>query len=129
VIIGSGITGASIAWKLLQAEPDASILILEARTASSGATGRNGGHCRAGRYLNFKTDLETFGKEEALKLETLEEQNVKNVGEFIKKHGIEYDLRDVGPLISSSIRTNGMKPSLLSRFGKMHLRRESKRVC
>jgi glycine/D-amino acid oxidase-like deaminating enzyme len=95
IIVGSGITGATIAWKLFQEEPDASIVMLEARQASSGATGRNGGHCRAGRYLNFADDLKNFGKEDALRLEKLEEENVKNVGEFIKEHGIECDLRDV----------------------------------
>ena len=68
-IIGSGITGTAIAYKLLQEEPNATIVILEARQASSGATGRNGGHCRAGRYLDFKNYLEAFGREDALKLE------------------------------------------------------------
>ena len=42
VIIGSGITGAAIAWHLLQSPNPGSILILEARQACSGATGRNG---------------------------------------------------------------------------------------
>ena len=69
--------------------------MLEARQAASGASGRNGGHCRAGRYLEFKNDLEKFGKEDALRMETLEETNVKNVGEFIKKHEIKCDLREV----------------------------------
>lgn len=95
VIIGSGITGATIAWKLLQEEPTASIVMLEARQAASGATGRNGGHCRAGRFLEFKNDLEKFGEEDAIRLETLEESNVQNVGAFIKEHGIQCDLRDV----------------------------------
>ena len=42
VIIGSGITGASIAYKLLKRDPSSDVLMLEARKASSGATGRNG---------------------------------------------------------------------------------------
>jgi len=44
VIIGSGITGAAVAWNLLQS-PEAqgqAIVMLEARQACSGATGRNG---------------------------------------------------------------------------------------
>lgn len=52
VIIGSGITGASIARTLLQnraktPSPDPSfpaVVVLEARDICSGATGRNGGH-------------------------------------------------------------------------------------
>lgn len=95
VIIGSGITGATIAHKLLAEQHDAQILLLEARQASSGATGRNGGHCRAGRYLEFATDLKQFGRENALRMEKLEEENVQNVGSLIKELGIDCDLRDV----------------------------------
>ncbi|MAB91712.1 MAG: FAD-dependent oxidoreductase, partial [Planctomycetes bacterium] len=62
MIVGSGITGAITAYKLLQEKPGASIVVLEARQACSGATGRNGGHCRAGRYLEFKDYLEQFGE-------------------------------------------------------------------
>lgn len=42
VIVGSGISGACIAHFLLQRRPDAKVLMLEARQACSGATGRNG---------------------------------------------------------------------------------------
>jgi hypothetical protein len=42
VIIGSGISGACIAFNLLEKKPDAKVVILEARGAASGATGRNG---------------------------------------------------------------------------------------
>lgn len=44
VIIGSGISGAAAAWNLLQDDnsPSPSIVMLEARQACSGATGRNG---------------------------------------------------------------------------------------
>ncbi|KAH7360475.1 FAD dependent oxidoreductase superfamily protein [Rhexocercosporidium sp. MPI-PUGE-AT-0058] len=94
-IIGSGITGAITAYKILALEPSASIVLLEARQACSGATGRNGGHCRAGRYLEFGRYVEDFGEEEALLMEKLEEENVKHVGEFVKRHDIECDLRAV----------------------------------
>lgn len=44
VIIGSGITGCSVARALLEEEPlgPVHVTILEARTLTSGATGRNG---------------------------------------------------------------------------------------
>jgi hypothetical protein len=42
IIIGSGISGASIACNLIKKKPHSSILMLEARQACSGATGRNG---------------------------------------------------------------------------------------
>lgn len=44
VIVGSGITGAAVAWGLLQnsGAQRQSIVMLEARQTCSGATGRNG---------------------------------------------------------------------------------------
>lgn len=49
LIIGSGISGALTAWQLIQnGVSGQDILILEAREAVSGATGRNAGHVRPG---------------------------------------------------------------------------------
>ena len=42
VVIGSGISGASIALGLLDADKGLNVVILDAREACSGATGRNG---------------------------------------------------------------------------------------
>lgn len=44
IIIGSGITGACIAYNLLQEGNHGDVVMLEAREACSGATGRNGIH-------------------------------------------------------------------------------------
>lgn len=74
VIIGSGITGASIARTLLQnraSKPSStshpSVVMLEARTVCSGATGRNGGHIleTADDYAEFS---DVFGVDAARKL-------------------------------------------------------------
>lgn len=47
VIIGSGFSGVATAYYLLTApNPPRSVVILEAREACDGATGRNGGHCK-----------------------------------------------------------------------------------
>ncbi|EJT78689.1 hypothetical protein GGTG_03788 [Gaeumannomyces tritici R3-111a-1] len=42
VIIGSGITGAAVAWHLLEGDGGSNVVMLEARQICSGATGRNG---------------------------------------------------------------------------------------
>lgn len=42
VVVGSGISGAFIALNILKAKPEAQVVLLEARSACSGATGRNG---------------------------------------------------------------------------------------
>ncbi|KAJ9479688.1 FAD dependent oxidoreductase [Pseudozyma hubeiensis] len=58
VIIGSGITGVSTAYHLVNASSPSigSITIVEARGFCSGATGRNGGHLTAASALAY-TDL------------------------------------------------------------------------
>ena len=94
-IIGSGITGAAVAYKLLSRDPSLSIILLEARTAASGASGRNGGHCRAGRWLAFKKYVEEFGEDEALKFERLEEENVQDIADFVRTHNVDCDFRKV----------------------------------
>ncbi|GJJ07010.1 hypothetical protein Clacol_001208 [Clathrus columnatus] len=51
VIIGSGLSGASTAYFLLEGEnAPQNIVMLEARDVCSGATGRNGGHCKPDCY-------------------------------------------------------------------------------
>ncbi|OQE30682.1 hypothetical protein PENFLA_c002G10868 [Penicillium flavigenum] len=74
VIIGSGITGAAIARTLLQnraSKPSStshpSVVMLEARTVCTGATGRNGGHIleTADDYAEF---ADIFGVDAARKL-------------------------------------------------------------
>jgi FAD dependent oxidoreductase len=42
VVIGSGISGSCISNMLLQALPGSKVVMLEARQAASGASGRNG---------------------------------------------------------------------------------------
>lgn len=42
VIVGSGVSGATIAYNLLSEQPGKKIVLLEARQAASGASGRNG---------------------------------------------------------------------------------------
>ncbi|KIJ53075.1 hypothetical protein M422DRAFT_775811 [Sphaerobolus stellatus SS14] len=70
VIIGSGITGAGIARTLLESFNSRSshpikIVMLEARDACSGATGRNGGHINAPCYHDYSELKKNLGKEAA----------------------------------------------------------------
>ncbi|KAK4173756.1 putative Glycine/D-amino acid oxidase [Triangularia setosa] len=105
VIIGSGISGASIAYNLLRSQsltPTSSadrhhpeqqqILLLEARTLCSGATGRNGGHTKAASYRSFLSHVSSLGEEEAVKIARLEHSNIKAVHQFAKENGIDCDL-------------------------------------
>jgi glycine/D-amino acid oxidase-like deaminating enzyme len=47
VIVGAGYTGLWTAYYLAAADPSLRIVVLEARTAGFGASGRNGGWCSA----------------------------------------------------------------------------------
>jgi glycine/D-amino acid oxidase-like deaminating enzyme len=75
-IIGSGISGTMIAYNILKTQPDARIIMLDAREICSGATGRNGGHTKAASYRSYMQHAEELGKEEALKIARLEYANI-----------------------------------------------------
>lgn len=64
VIIGTGMTGSFAARFLKESSPSSSLLVLEAREACWGATGRNGGHCQPFLYgtseETARFELETY---------------------------------------------------------------------
>ncbi|MCJ1394134.1 hypothetical protein MMC18_009563 [Xylographa bjoerkii] len=91
LIIGSGITGASIAYNLLSQPSRPSVLLLEARTACSGATGRNGGHTKSASYRSFLDNVATQGEEEAAKIVRYEYACMKAVHAFAREHDIQCD--------------------------------------
>ncbi|KAJ9653625.1 hypothetical protein H2198_007216 [Neophaeococcomyces mojaviensis] len=85
VIVGSGITGASVA-RFLAADSRASklsIVMLEAREICWGATGRNGGHCQP---LLFDRTPDVAG---------FEVKNVHAVKSYIDEHNVPCEWRSV----------------------------------
>jgi glycine/D-amino acid oxidase-like deaminating enzyme len=50
IVVGGGVTGTSIAWRLAAAGK--SVLLLEQRGICTGASGRNAGHTGAGSSLH-----------------------------------------------------------------------------
>ncbi|KAG9237128.1 FAD dependent oxidoreductase [Amylocarpus encephaloides] len=101
VIIGCGITGTSVAWHLLngkKAQGDGNkgekIVMLEARQAGSGATGRNGGHTKAASYRSFPSNLQTLGKDEAIKIARLEYRTIQATHNFARAHNIDCESRN-----------------------------------
>lgn len=89
MIIGSGISGACIAHDLLITCPDAHVVMLEARQACSGATGRNGGHTKAASYRSFLSHEREFGLPEAIKIARMEYDNIIATHELASKFGID----------------------------------------
>jgi glycine/D-amino acid oxidase-like deaminating enzyme len=86
-ILGSGISGTMIAYNLLNTQPDARIVMVEAREICSGATGRNGGHTKGATYRSYLQYVNELGTEEALKIARLEYANI------IETHRMAEDLK------------------------------------
>ncbi|PSN61192.1 hypothetical protein BS50DRAFT_681014 [Corynespora cassiicola Philippines] len=103
VIIGSGMTGTSIASHLLKssgagaaaaaaaaaAVPPLRIAMLDAREACSGATGRNGGHIRPSSYAEYANAKEVVSREEAEKITRLRSAHVQALIEAAGELGEE----------------------------------------
>lgn len=86
VIIGSGITGLSVAKTLLERHPSATVTILEARTLCSGATGRNGGQMAPNAGEEYMHLAETHGSEMAGKIAKFTFQNLEKMQKLIKEY-------------------------------------------
>ncbi|ROT42528.1 FAD dependent oxidoreductase [Sodiomyces alkalinus F11] len=123
VIVGSGITGAAAAWNLLsrvepadqeshnaglvnhatpqrvadQTHEPSRVVMLEAREACSGATGRNGGHTKAASYRSFLAHADALGSTEAAcQIARMELANIRAVHSFARDHGIDCESRSCG---------------------------------
>ncbi|KAL7415152.1 FAD dependent oxidoreductase-domain-containing protein [Mrakia frigida] len=94
VLIGSGLTGALTAYSLLTSEGAPSkVVLLEARQACSGASGRNAGHCRPDAYRGFNVYSSLHGPESALAILDSEAQVLDLVAAFIEKHAIDCEFQ------------------------------------
>ncbi|KIK54850.1 hypothetical protein GYMLUDRAFT_231584 [Collybiopsis luxurians FD-317 M1] len=96
-IIGSGLSGAATAYYLFSRGknsstlPPQSVLMLEARGACEGATGRNGGHCRPFVFQGYSEYKKIFGKEQALKIIAHDMENLHLMEHLIKEEEIDCD--------------------------------------
>lgn len=89
VIIGSGIAGAYTAFTLLEAGIDpGDVLILEAREAVSGSSGRNAGHVRPDAFRGFSDYAAAHGVEQSLKIVENENVNLDLVNRFVREHDV-----------------------------------------
>ncbi|KAJ5125126.1 FAD dependent oxidoreductase [Penicillium atrosanguineum] len=93
VIIGAGYAGVATAYHLAQehGELAGSITILEARSACSGATGRNGGHLRPDLYGHIPTFIDRAGAKAGAEIAEFEIAHVKAMKKFIEEENIDCD--------------------------------------
>lgn len=95
VIIGSGVSGTTVAYKLLSRDPSLSVLMLEARGAASGASGRNGGHVKAGDWKLVQKWTAAYGEDEALRIGRLEQESVDELRDFVRAHNVSSGFAEV----------------------------------
>jgi len=104
LIVGSGISGAMIAWNILErlekegrkagkGEGGVKVVMLEAREAVGGASGRNGGHTTAASYRSYPLHASSHSPEEASKIAHLELSNINATHSFASTHCIPCESR------------------------------------
>ncbi|KIX98631.1 uncharacterized protein Z520_05932 [Fonsecaea multimorphosa CBS 102226] len=88
-IIGSGVTGCSVAKTLLESPESGNrnVTIFEARTLSSGATSRNAGFLMSHIPKYFAEFVEGSGKEEAITLARFCDRTVQKMVDLITAQG------------------------------------------
>lgn len=91
-IIGSGMTGSNLARSLLKLRPGLRVVLLEARTLCSGATGRNGGHIKTMTYADWGNRKRDLGVDEAIRVTKFEHSHLQAMGDAIRDGNIDCDL-------------------------------------
>lgn len=93
-IIGTGLSGVSIAHHLLTRDPTVSITLLEARTLCSGASGRNGGHLTCDLFSFAPALLKAgFTKSQVSAYAQFEIDNFNALTSLIQECSIECEYR------------------------------------
>ncbi|KAF8865904.1 DAO-domain-containing protein [Acephala macrosclerotiorum] len=94
-VIGAGYTGAAMVHHLLEGKEEKDsgkgIVILEAREACSGATGRNGGHLKPDVYFNVPKYKKMYGPSMATKIAAFESSQVYAVKSLVETEKIDCD--------------------------------------
>lgn len=83
VVIGSGMTGCSVAKTILEGDSRLKVTVLEARGLASGASSRNGGHIVSPSFGDFTKLVETLGLEMAVKIATFTIENCEKTFEMV----------------------------------------------
>jgi hypothetical protein len=91
LIIGVGYAGVSAAYNLLKTNPSTSIVLLEARSVCSGATGRKGGHLRPDLYEQIPKYIQRYGVDAGVQWAEFELAHMEAISELIAEERIDCD--------------------------------------
>ena len=95
-IVGAGYTGLWTAYFLLKQDPKLRVALLEAETVGYGASGRNGGWCSALFPASLKKVASLSSRDEAIRLQLTMNKSVAEMGEILKKEGVDCDWQQGG---------------------------------
>jgi glycine/D-amino acid oxidase-like deaminating enzyme len=98
VIIGGGVTGFGCAYWLSKKEKR-KVVVLEAGTVASGASGRNGGFVLRGIQSYYNIAVKRYGRDAAKLIYSFTEENQILLKEFASAHGNNFDLEERGSLL------------------------------
>jgi len=101
VVVGGGYTGMWTAWWLLEADPDARVVVLEAAGCAEGPSGRNGGFVNSMSY-HLDGMSERFGEQGAVDISRAAAEAVRGVGEWCDANGVDAWYRHAGYLLAST---------------------------
>ncbi len=96
-VVGAGFTGLWAALQALERDPGRSVVVLDAETVGSGASGRNGGFLSASLTHGLENGLSRF-PDEMPTLERLGTENFEGLKKSLERHGIGCDFEENGEL-------------------------------
>jgi glycine/D-amino acid oxidase-like deaminating enzyme len=88
VVIGGGYTGMWSAWHLLESEPNARVVVLEADRCGHGPSGRNGGFCES-LWFSAAALRARFGDEPARRLLDASSASVAAIGAWCREQEVD----------------------------------------
>ncbi|OQE20034.1 hypothetical protein PENSTE_c014G01731 [Penicillium steckii] len=92
VIIGSGISGMTLARTLIRANAKLEVVLIDARQLCAGATGRNGGHIKTMTFAMWAERKKIFGLEEAIRISLFEDSHLEAMHAAMREDDIDADL-------------------------------------
>ena len=129
VIVGGGYAGLWTAWALSEAEPDASVMLLEASTCGAGPSGRNAGFVN-GFWHRANLLCEHFGDRAAREVCERGAESVEAIGAWAEREGVDIGFRRGGHLkVATSAAQDGAWSEAVSACARIGFGRECEAVA
>jgi glycine/D-amino acid oxidase-like deaminating enzyme len=101
VVIGGGYAGMWTAWHVLERDPSARVVLLEADVCGHGPSGRNGGFVET-FWSNLPALRERFDDERALAVCRAASESVGAIGAWCESEGVDAWFRPAGFVLAST---------------------------